>query len=494
MRKLQPEWQIAWASVRGKSHIDASLPNQDAVHLTESEDGSCFAVAISDGAGSAPQAEAGARHFSQAVADGLLSIAQSVQAGKLVGSSRNAVGDRLLEVLTEARRQLDPSGLRLKDFACNLMAVCFGPGWGLRVHLGDAVLLKSSFKLRPDERVDYFVGTQMTSQDRSEYANETHFITQSDWTRHLVWDCLDPSGDEDLFALMTDGAADVALSNIPNSSDRRVFRGFFVPLVAQVLRADREGRNKVISDALSSSQTYRLTGDDKTMALLIRTKAWDLAPLDPVMSDPGTSNAGAPSMAASSPPQQAPKAPPAPSGSTSSVPLVGASSGAAIGSSPISVGHAKSSWHWVAFVGLGVLLGALLTQAAGLGRARLVAWEERQASVGSPAEATKPSGNEAAKVSDIASGEASDQVAPAAGSAIPQQEPTEATPPPVRVTSSPTAPVAQTPAEPTVGAAKAAKKVPAPPEQSDSSASSPEKAASKIKATGESLTKEAKTR
>ena len=275
------EWQIAYASVRGKSHFDSGLPNQDALHLAVSPDQSCFSLTLSDGAGSARYAEEGSRHFARAIGDKLLELVHGASDLR----SRNQIGDRVLCIITSARQALDPSGTQLRDYASNLMAVAMGPHWGLRVHLGDAVLLKSRFAARNDGFVDYFANTQMTEQDRSEYANETHFLTQPDWTKHLVWDFLDPNGPEDMFALMTDGAGDIALSNLPNGAGRRIFRGFFAPLIAQVLRAAPASRNQVIQEALSNPATYRLTGDDKTMALILRKRCWSYAGSAPVLSD-----------------------------------------------------------------------------------------------------------------------------------------------------------------------------------------------------------------
>lgn len=305
------QWQIAQASVRGKSHIDAGLPNQDALHLAISPDQTCFSLAISDGAGSARFAEEGARHFSRCIGDRLLALVHDANESRLDGSSRNRIGDQILHIIATARQELDPRGTHLRDYACNLMAVAMGPQWGLRVHLGDAVLLKSRFVIQPDRRVDYFADTQMTEQDRSEYANETHFLTQHDWTRHLIWDFLDPAGPEDMYALMTDGAGDIALANIANSTERRIFRGFFAPLIAQVLHAEPQERDQVIRDALASSSTFRLTGDDKTLALIMRKRCWDHVNMSPVIQDQRGRLPEPSTLAATSAPKQDPSPSPA---------------------------------------------------------------------------------------------------------------------------------------------------------------------------------------
>lgn len=283
------QWQIAHASVRGKSHIDAGLPNQDALHLAVSQDQTCFSLVMCDGAGSARFAQEGARHFSRCIGERLLALVLNANENGLTDKHRNQVGDQIVQIIATARQELDLRGATLRDYACNLMAVAMGPQWGLRVHLGDAVLIKCRFAIQPDQGVDYFADTQMTVQDRSEYANETHFLTQHDWTRHLIWDFLDPSGPEDMYALMTDGAADIALANTPNSTERRVFRGFLAPLVAQVLHAEPQERDQAIHDALASPLTFRITGDDKTLALVMRKRCWNHQNVAPVLqsqSDP----------------------------------------------------------------------------------------------------------------------------------------------------------------------------------------------------------------
>lgn len=279
------DWFVAHASVRGKSHIDGGIPNQDAIQVVSQAGSECFAIAVSDGAGSAKRAEEGSAHFSRYVSQRLFELASDAHGGRISAGSRNLVNDRIIGILTEARVALDPSLTGLRDFHCNLMAIAIGPKWGIRVHLGDAVLLKSSFQATPKEQVDYFVNTRMTAQERTEYANETHFVTQDDWTKHLLWDFLDPNGPEDMYALMTDGAADIALGNIPGSSERKVFRPFFAPLVANVLSVSETERGHQIEQALASPQTFRLTGDDKTLALVIRQSAKKYASLEPLMED-----------------------------------------------------------------------------------------------------------------------------------------------------------------------------------------------------------------
>ena len=283
MTATQSDWILARASVRGKSHIDGDIVNQDAMYVVRHPGNNCFAVAISDGAGTADRADEGSQHFSREIGNGLYNLVTAVDRKAIAGNSQNVVADYIHQLIVNARKSLDPSQQNLRQFHCNLMALAIGPKWGIMVFLGDAVMLKSSFKAGCDE-VEFFVNPAMTAQDRTEYANETHFITETDWPKHLGWEIVDPNGPEDMFALMTDGAADIAMSPVPGSVDKRVNKEFFAPLLSMVLAApDEAERDMVVDSALGNRQTYRLTGDDKTMLLVIRRPKLALGELEPIV-------------------------------------------------------------------------------------------------------------------------------------------------------------------------------------------------------------------
>lgn len=283
MASMTNDWVIARASVQGKSHVDGGIVNQDAMALVNPLGNDCFAVAISDGAGSAKRADEGSQHFSHEIAHGLHKLVTAVHRHEVAGNSQNTIADYIQQLITDARKSLNVGDSTLRDFHCNLMALAMGPDWGIMVYLGDAVMLKSAFASSVIG-ADFFVNASMSLQDRAEYANETHFLTEPDWPRHLVWNFINPKGQDDLFALMTDGAADIALGPVPGSTDKEVSRPFFAPLVSLVMTAPAEDeRNRVIYDALASPQTYKLTGDDKTMVLVIRRSKLALGALVPVV-------------------------------------------------------------------------------------------------------------------------------------------------------------------------------------------------------------------
>lgn len=285
MPSMTNEWVIAKASVQGKSHVDGGIVNQDAMCMHSPPGDTCFSIAISDGAGSAKRADEGSQHFSREIAHGLHKLVTGVHRKEIAGNSQNAVTDCIQQIIADARRSLHVGTSSLRDFHCNLMALAMGPTWGVVVYLGDAVMLKSGF-VSSAKGADFFVNASMSVQDRSEYANETHFLTEPDWSKHLEFRIVDPNGADDFFALMTDGAADIALRPVPGSTQKRVDRAFFAPLVSMVMTAPGEAeRNMVIKDALASPKTYKLTGDDKTMALVIRRSKLSLGALEPVVED-----------------------------------------------------------------------------------------------------------------------------------------------------------------------------------------------------------------
>lgn len=264
-------WQGYCASSIGKAHIDSGLPNQDRANIWQ--DARVTVAVVCDGAGSATHSEQGADYFCQAVGQALFAIGQDLT-DHYTTQARQMVNQTVLARLSQSRDQLVQqmtAGQSLRDFHTTLSAVLVVEDAALLVQIGDSPLMTSSFVMddtTQTAQVDYFGDLQVFAGDDGEYVNETQFITQADWQSQLMLRWLDISA-VDLLALMSDGCADLVFTGA--STQTQVYRPFFGNVVfnlcASISRADAEA---MLRDALASPATYRLTGDDKSLIVLLK--------------------------------------------------------------------------------------------------------------------------------------------------------------------------------------------------------------------------------
>jgi len=280
------QWTVVRASVRGKAHIDNGTPNQDAEHVIVSPDCTRVAAAVCDGAGTAPRAEDGARHFASRICARLYELGEKVARREVGASNRNQLTDEVFGLVQAVRTELDPDGSHLAEYHCTLVAILITPELRLFLKLGDSLLLKTRFADTVDGKVDFFVDLAMTQQERSDYANETHFVTQPEWRDHLVRDTIPLDSPDMMYALMTDGAGDIALQGQAAAGQKRVYRGFFGNLLANILALPMHDRDVALHAALEHRATHRLTGDDKTVVLLLRSDALAYAGREPLLEEP----------------------------------------------------------------------------------------------------------------------------------------------------------------------------------------------------------------
>ncbi|MFW2176975.1 MULTISPECIES: PP2C family serine/threonine-protein phosphatase [unclassified Moraxella] len=262
-----PIWQVFGASSIGKSHLDTGLPNQDHVFFQQYPE---FSVAVvCDGAGSAKFSQQGSEFFSHHVSRLLAKLAREY--GSEV--AQTIYKNNLLLGFNEIRQKLVhelPSDRHLRDYHTTLTGVVI---WhtgskAVLVQVGDSPLLTSEFAVTA-QTVDYFKQIQLFGDDsKNEYVNETHFITQDNWQDFLRIQWLDVSK-VDCIALMSDGCADLVLEGA--SQTPQVYRPFFGNLLFNVCQSPTlEQGNALIEQALANPATYRLTGDDKSLIILLK--------------------------------------------------------------------------------------------------------------------------------------------------------------------------------------------------------------------------------
>ena len=274
---VQSSWQVYGASSIGKSHIDSNLPNQDSIYLQKTQDG--MVAVVCDGAGSAKFSQAGAAFFSQSIGKMLLSlgVSHSVSVGvshRGIAFDLVQVKQQIIEQLSQIRLDLQsqlPAESSLRDYHTTFTGLLIHANHqALLVQIGDSPLITSQFVVR-HPHIDYFTNLQVYGDDsKNEYVNETHFITQDNWQSFLRVEPIDLS-QVDCLALMSDGCADLVFEGA--SVTPKIYRPFFGNLLFNLTQSQSSQQGSaIIEQALGNPATYRLTGDDKSLVVLLKNQ------------------------------------------------------------------------------------------------------------------------------------------------------------------------------------------------------------------------------
>ena len=270
---VQSSWQVYGASSIGKSHIDSNLPNQDSIYLQKNEHS--IAAVVCDGAGSAKFSQAGAAFFSQSIAQMLLglSVSHSVSHSGIaldLGQLKQQIIEQLSQIRLDLQSQL-PAESSLRDYHTTFTGLLIHSNHqAILVQIGDSPLITSQFVVR-HPHIDYFTNLQVYGDDsKNEYVNETHFITQDNWQSFLRVEAIDLS-QVDCLALMSDGCADLVFEGA--SVTPKIYRPFFGNLLFNLTQSQSSQQGSaIIEQALGNPATYRLTGDDKSLLVLLKNQ------------------------------------------------------------------------------------------------------------------------------------------------------------------------------------------------------------------------------
>lgn len=270
---VQSSWQVYGASSIGKSHIDSNLPNQDSIYLQKTQDG--IAAVVCDGAGSAKFSQAGAAFFSQSIAQMLLSLGVGLSVSHSgIAFDLVQVKQQIIEQLSQIRLDLQSqltAESSLRDYHTTFTGLLIHSNHeALLVQIGDSPLITSQFVVR-HPHIDYFTNLQVYGDDsKNEYVNETHFITQDNWQSFLRVEPIDLS-QVDCLALMSDGCADLVFEGA--SVTPKIYRPFFGNLLFNLTQSQSSQQGSaIIEQALGNPATYRLTGDDKSLVVLLKNQ------------------------------------------------------------------------------------------------------------------------------------------------------------------------------------------------------------------------------
>lgn len=256
-----PAWHVAGAAVQGVSHARLDLPCQDAQGYRLLP-GGVLLVALADGAGSA--------RFSQQGADCAVEAALASLAAAFEGASlSDAVGweSRLRAAFRDAREAVvslaalsEEEGVTPRDYASTLTCVAAAAGRLAVGQVGDGAVVAV------DAAGGLFAVTRL---QRGEYANETHFISETGALDQMQVDV----NDIDLHALavMSDGLIRLALK-MPSQEPHAPF---FQPLFrfAAGITASPDAPQQAsaqLAEFLGSERVNARTDDDKSLVLAVR--------------------------------------------------------------------------------------------------------------------------------------------------------------------------------------------------------------------------------
>lgn len=244
-------WRLAVAQVTGSSHLRAGTPCQDALAWAVLPGGT-LAVAVADGAGSAPRADEGAAAAVRAA----LAHLQGDPAGDVPAVLRAAALAAREAVLAGA----EADGEEARSYASTLLLAVAGPDGGGALQIGDGVVVAGG-----EEGWRWVVWPQ-----RGEYANTTYFLTDEDASDHMEVEVF--AGGADL-AVMTDGLEPLALHYASRSVHEPFFEGMFHPFrdgngVAQP--GEVTSLSASLAAFLASDRIRGRTDDDLSLILATR--------------------------------------------------------------------------------------------------------------------------------------------------------------------------------------------------------------------------------
>jgi hypothetical protein len=263
-------WLHSGSSVIGQSHLTSQIPCQDKFSCRVSGDGRWLSVAVSDGAGSALNAEAGAEITSTIFCEELLGLSNQLE----FRAPGEWINDFVVECVLKVRNQLRTKAKNddIKSYHCTLVAALVGPEGGFSIHIGDGSIFGGQFKYDAKRgEVELNSNFVISKPENGEYTNETFFITEGNWIKHLR---VTPLPRLDWVVACTDGGAALILEK-----EIEVKPKFLVPFFQELI-SNKFTKHNYISEVLSDPKANVLTTDDKTIFVAMRSSAIQAIPLN----------------------------------------------------------------------------------------------------------------------------------------------------------------------------------------------------------------------
>lgn len=184
---------VASVTRQGASHAATGRPNEDSVCFELLPQGRGIVAAVSDGAGSAPQAQAGSRLSATCA---VRAAVRAIREGS--ATPADAVHNGILESRTAIQKRASVFGRNLEDYHCTLILVAWVEDQVAAAQVGDGAAIVERDR----------VCKMLTVPRQGEYANETFFLTEPHFQQTMF--TRETSGITAL-ALFTDGLQKYAI-------------------------------------------------------------------------------------------------------------------------------------------------------------------------------------------------------------------------------------------------------------------------------------------
>lgn len=255
------DWQIAKVSVTGNSHNILNIPCQDSCFVATNNDKQWVSLVVSDGAGSAKYSDKSSSLVVRVFGNALIDLSAELNT-RIPGAWIN---DFVIEKILDTRKELRhlANSDDLKDYHCTLVACLIGPTGGFLIHIGDGALFGGTYS-----DIDFFNNTiskncYISLPENGEYANETFFITEGDWVKHLR---ITPVPKLEWIVLGTDGGTSISMI-----ADKEPKPGVIIPLLKKLNDADDKSKlDEILLDVLSDPRVDKITSDDKTLCFAFK--------------------------------------------------------------------------------------------------------------------------------------------------------------------------------------------------------------------------------
>ncbi|MFM9976332.1 MAG: PP2C family serine/threonine-protein phosphatase [Beijerinckiaceae bacterium] len=249
-------WRWAGACAIGTSHIKAGLECQDRASCRSVQ--TCFGpvivVVVSDGAGSARKAAAGANIVCMEMHR---RIARYLRGGyELEKIDKECVADWIDSIRDKISHVANAAALRPRDFAATLVALLADRHRAVVVHIGDGAVTVRDHKTKEWSVPSWpFHG---------EYASTTRFVIDDP---HPQFEIAHIEATIDRFAIFSDGVENLFL----DQRGKFAPAPFFERLLQPVSSWQGQGRNRKLSahlrNYLNSENICAETDDDKSLIL-----------------------------------------------------------------------------------------------------------------------------------------------------------------------------------------------------------------------------------
>jgi hypothetical protein len=273
-------WQIAHASLRGRSHEADGKPCQDA-HKIVMINEECGVAVVADGAGSHENSQLGSSFVVRSAAERFVELVRlntwyKVNIMPSASEWKGSATAIFKQVHDELSQYAISEGIDVRSLGCTVIVLVFSPYGILTAHIGDG---RAAYR-----NVGGEWKASMTPF-KGEEVGQTVFITSDIWNKTDNYvECTVFNDKVDCFTLMSDGCERSAFRcYVKDELEERYFDPnepfipFFTPIVKNIkkMRQDKlpqDNVNRIWSDFLLDGLPALTTEqDDKTMIMGVLT-------------------------------------------------------------------------------------------------------------------------------------------------------------------------------------------------------------------------------